>query len=100
VAETANGLGGPPARSGLGTSATGGTSGGAARGMGRGLAAILSTSSRAETGLREIPTELIRPNPNQPRREFDDEALLALAESLKAGGIIQPVVVPPVDGGG
>src|SRR4051794_24752878 len=67
--------------------------------MGRGLAAILSTSSREEAGLREIPTELIRPNPNQPRREFDDEALLALAESVKARGILQPIVVRPLDGG-
>jgi ParB family chromosome partitioning protein len=67
--------------------------------MGRGLAAILSTSAREETGLREIQTDLIRPNPNQPRREFDDEALLALAESVKARGILQPVVVRQLDGG-
>jgi ParB family chromosome partitioning protein len=67
--------------------------------MGRGLAAILSTSAREETGLREIATELIRPNPSQPRREFDDEALLALAESVKARGILQPVVVRPLAGG-
>jgi ParB family chromosome partitioning protein len=80
VAETANGLGG-------------------GRGMGRGLAAILSTSAREETGLREIATELIRPNPSQPRREFDDDALLALSESVKARGILQPVVVRPLAGG-
>src|SRR6059058_2011225 len=68
--------------------------------MGRGLAAILSTTSaREDTGLREIPTELIRPNPTQPRREFDDETLLALAESVKARGILQPVVVRPLAGG-
>jgi ParB family chromosome partitioning protein len=67
--------------------------------MGRGLAAILSTSAREETGLREIPTELIRPNPSQPRREFDDEALIALAESVKARGILQPGVVRPLPGG-
>jgi ParB family chromosome partitioning protein len=91
VADTANGLGGS-GRPGIGA----GTAG---RGMGRGLAAILSTSSREETGLREIPTELVRPNPNQPRREFDDEALLALAESVKARGILQPIVVRPLDGG-
>jgi ParB family chromosome partitioning protein len=70
------------------------------RGMGRGLAAILSTSARGEdTGLRELPTDLIRPNPSQPRREFDDEGLLALAESIKARGILQPVVVRPLPGG-
>ena len=73
--------------------------GGGARGMGRGLAAILSTSAREETGLREIPTELIRPNPSQPRREFDDESLLALSESVKVRGILQPVAVRPLPGG-
>jgi ParB family transcriptional regulator, chromosome partitioning protein len=73
--------------------------GGGPRGMGRGLAAILSTSAREEAGLREIPTELIRPNPSQPRRDFDDEALIALAESVKARGILQPVVVRPLAGG-
>src|SRR3954468_15662078 len=67
--------------------------------MGRGLAAILSSSTREEAGLREIPTELISPNPNQPRRDFGDEALLALAESVKARGILQPVVVRPMPGG-
>src|SRR3954453_23624517 len=67
--------------------------------MGRGLAAILSTSAREETGLREVLTELIRPNPSQPRREFDDKSLLALAESVKARGILQPVVVRPLSGG-
>jgi ParB family transcriptional regulator, chromosome partitioning protein len=70
------------------------------RGMGRGLAAILSSGAREEeTGLREIPTERIKPNPNQPRRAFDDEALLALAESVKARGILQPVVVRPLAAG-
>src|SRR3954470_24509007 len=68
--------------------------------MGRGLAAILSSPAREEPGLREIPTELISPNPNQPRRVFDDEALLALAESVKARGILQPVVVRPLPAGG
>ena len=83
MAETANGLGG------------------GGRGMGRGLAAILSTTTRPEeTGLRELPTELIRPNPSQPRRDFDEEALIALAESVKVRGILQPVVVRPLTGGG
>jgi ParB family chromosome partitioning protein len=67
--------------------------------MGRGLAAILSTSGREETGLRDIAVDLIRPNPTQPRREFDEDSLLALAESVKARGILQPVVVRPLPGG-
>ncbi len=72
------------------------------RGMGRGLAAILSSGAReeaADAGLREIATELIAPNPSQPRRDFDEEALLALAESVKARGILQPLVVRPLAGG-
>jgi ParB family chromosome partitioning protein len=68
--------------------------------MGRGLAAILSSGAREEpVGLRELSTELISANPSQPRRDFDDEALLALAESVKARGILQPIVVRPLPGG-
>jgi ParB family chromosome partitioning protein len=70
------------------------------RGMGRGLAAILSTSpAEAEAELRELPVELISPNPHQPRRTFDEEALVALAESLRDRGVLQPVLVRPLPGG-
>ena len=69
------------------------------RGMGRGLAAILSKGSAVTEGLRELPVELVRPNPHQPRRSFDSESLLALAESIKARGVLQPVVVRPLAGG-
>jgi ParB family transcriptional regulator, chromosome partitioning protein len=70
-------------------------------GMGRGLSAILSATGqsyeRDET--REIPVELIRPNPNQPRKRFDEQGLQALAESLGERGVLQPVLVRPVAGG-
>ena len=69
------------------------------RGMGRGLAAILSTGPRPEIGLRELAVDLIRPNPAQPRREFDEEALLALSRSIAARGVLQPIVVRPLPGG-
>lgn len=69
------------------------------RGMGRGLAAILPRSRADESGLREIPLDLVTPNPRQPRREFGEEALLALAESIRSRGILQPIVVRPVAGG-
>jgi ParB family chromosome partitioning protein len=69
------------------------------RGMGRGLAAILSKSPGAAEGLRELPVELVRPNPRQPRRHFDSEALVALSESIRARGVLQPVVVRPLAGG-
>jgi ParB family chromosome partitioning protein len=68
--------------------------------MGRGLSAILSVAPREEAEeLRSLPVELIDPNPNQPRAAFDDETLVALAESVKANGVLQPVLVRPSAGG-
>jgi ParB family chromosome partitioning protein len=71
------------------------------RGMGRGLEAILSVSGESHTAdeLRELPVELIVANPNQPRRNFDEEALNALAGSLGERGVLQPVLVRPKPGG-
>ena len=73
------------------------------RGMGRGLSAILAPAQEldAERGseLREIPVDLITPNPHQPRREFDEGAIVALSESLQERGVLQPVLVRPVPGG-
>jgi len=70
------------------------------KGMGRGLAAILSAAPKDESEeLRELPLELIEPNPNQPRRGFDEAALLALAESIRSRGVLQPVLVRPLAGG-
>ena len=68
-------------------------------GLGTGLAAILPTATREHDGLREIPLELIRPNPDQPRRHFDEPALVALADSIRARGVLQPIVVSPLAGG-
>jgi len=72
------------------------------RGMGRGLAAILSVSEAGEregAELREIAVELVAPNPDQPRKRFDEDALQALAESVKDRGVLQPVLVRPRPGG-
>lgn len=72
-------------------------------GMGRGLSAILSVSSEGGEApveeLRELPLELIVPNPRQPRRDFDHDALEALAGSLGEQGVLQPVLVRPRRGG-
>src|SRR5947209_7279307 len=68
--------------------------------MGRGLAAILSVAPRDKAEeLRELPVELIEPNPHQPRSSFDDDSLVALAESIKLRGVLQPVLVRPLVGG-
>src|SRR4051812_1779584 len=67
--------------------------------MGRGLAAILPRSQKGAEGFREIPTDLVRPNPRQPRRDFAESALADLAESIRSRGVLQPVVVRPLPGG-
>lgn len=69
------------------------------RGMGRGLAAILPESGAGGPELRELPVELIEPNPDQPRSNFEKDALDALAGSIKTAGLLQPLIVRPVDGG-
>lgn len=71
----------------------------AERGMGRGLAAILAvTPHEAVDELRDVAVELVAPNPNQPRRAFDEEGLLALAESIRNRGVLQPILVRPLAG--
>jgi ParB family chromosome partitioning protein len=72
------------------------------RGMGRGLAAILSVSEAGEhegAELRELHVSLVVPNPDQPRKRFDEQGLQALAESVKERGVLQPVLVRPLPGG-
>jgi ParB family chromosome partitioning protein len=69
------------------------------KGIGRGLAAILPRTQKDGEGMREIPLELIQPNERQPRRDFDGEKLARLAESIKARGVLQPLIVRPLAGG-
>jgi ParB family chromosome partitioning protein len=64
------------------------------RGLGRGLGALLSSDATGEgESLVEIRLDQIEPNPFQPRKAFDKQALDELAASIKASGMIQPVVV-------
>ncbi|HEX5761679.1 MAG TPA: ParB/RepB/Spo0J family partition protein [Solirubrobacterales bacterium] len=82
------------AKAGLATGA------GNRRGMGRGLAAILPERSNADMGeLRELPVALVKPNPKQPRTRFDPDALAALAASIEASGVVQPLLVRPLPDG-
>jgi ParB family chromosome partitioning protein len=71
------------------------------RGMGRGLAAILPESVAGEDvgDLRELPVGLIKPNPKQPRTNFDAEALAGLAASIETSGVVQPLLVRPLHDG-
>ncbi|MDQ2631547.1 MAG: ParB/RepB/Spo0J family partition protein [Actinomycetota bacterium] len=72
----------------------------ARRGIGRGLSAILPESEATAAGeLRELPVGLIKPNPSQPRTNFDPEALSALADSIEASGVVQPLLVRPLPDG-
>lgn len=82
------------------------------RGLGRGLDALLSASGssqpatpatgdrptreQADAGLRELPVDLIQRGQYQPRRDFDPVLLQELADSIKAQGVMQPIVVRPV----
>jgi ParB family chromosome partitioning protein len=70
------------------------------KGMGRGLAAILAAAPVGEPEeLRELPLELVAPNPRQPRRTFDESTLAELAESVRVRGVLQPILVRPLIGG-
>ncbi|HEY9558365.1 MAG TPA: ParB/RepB/Spo0J family partition protein [Acidimicrobiales bacterium] len=64
-------------------------------GLGRGLGALIPTdiTGEAGTGLREVPVGSISPNPNQPRRYFDEESLASLTASVAELGVLQPILV-------
>jgi ParB family transcriptional regulator, chromosome partitioning protein len=71
-------------------------------GLGRGLGALIPAGAEAPAepgGLEEIPVAAIRPNRYQPRAHFDEEALASLADSIRAVGVLQPVLVRPVGDG-
>jgi ParB/RepB/Spo0J family partition protein len=55
--------------------------------------ARLSAGGQPDGRLREIPVEDIRPNPDQPRKHFDEKALRSLADSIRERGVLQPIIV-------
>jgi ParB family chromosome partitioning protein len=66
------------------------------QGLGRGLAALIPQRSSPLAGHTEIPISRIRPNPFQPRKRIDVEALQGLAASIAEHGVIQPILVTEV----
>jgi len=68
------------------------------RGLGRGLEVLLGGATANE--LAELPVDAIHPNPRQPRRRFDSDAGAGLADSVRAQGVVQPVLVRPRTAGG
>lgn len=74
-------------------------------GLGRGLSALLGEAAREQPiaadgeqrapGVQIVAVATIRPHPGQPRRRFNEEALEELAQSIRARGVIQPIVVRP-----
>lgn len=71
------------------------------RGMGRGLSAILPQRLHEPTldELRQVPVDAIDANPEQPRTSFDADELTALADSIRENGVLQPLLVRPLEAG-
>ncbi len=78
------------------------------RGLGMGLSALLGDAPRQQTGdgkgesgggVREIEIARIRPNPNQPRIQFDETSIAELAESIEQRGVLQPILLRPTGDG-
>ena len=74
------------------------------RGLGRGLSALMAdvqpvaaseSSAEPRRPDRQVPIERLHPNPDQPRRSFNEDALAELAASIREKGIIQPLIVRP-----
>jgi ParB family chromosome partitioning protein len=65
------------------------------RGLGRGLGALIDdfTVSEEQGTVSKLPLQKIEPNPNQPRKQFDEEQLQALADSIREHGLLQPLAV-------
>lgn len=84
------------------------------RGLGRGLSALFDEGEEADAirgeadtgsrssapGVRQVPVELIEPNPDQPRKRFTESDLAELAESVAEKGLLQPLLVRPLPGSG
>jgi len=74
-------------------------------GLGKGLSSIIPGAELTDADgtrgavLSDVPVASVSPNPNQPRRHFDEESLTELSASISEMGVLQPILVRPVDGG-
>ena len=70
------------------------------KGLGKGLGSLFDEEPEINTeeGISELKLSMVEPNRNQPRKQFDEEALDELAESIKRYGLIQPIIVTKKDG--
>ena len=68
-------------------------------GLGRGLDSLFPGVEEWGTSIQEIPIGELDPNPDQPRRTFDDESIAQLADSIRDQGVLQPLLVVPSAGG-
>ena len=70
------------------------------RSLGRGLDSLIPKSLETESaGYQMVSTDLLKPNPSQPRKQFEQGALEELAESIKENGVIQPLIVRKINDG-
>ena len=70
------------------------------RSLGRGLDSLIPKNLETESGgYQMVSTDLLKPNPSQPRKQFEQSALEELAESIKENGVIQPLIVRKENGG-
>src|SRR6266850_1517724 len=69
------------------------------RGLGRGLGALLSSNPTETDELIEVGIDQVEPNPNQPRKSFESSSLEELTASIRASGVIQPIIVREVGDG-
>jgi ParB family chromosome partitioning protein len=72
----------------------------ARRGLGRGLEVLIGGPTAAGPELAELPVDAVHPNPRQPRKRFEAEPAAGLADSVRAQGVIQPLLVRPRAAGG
>ena len=70
------------------------------RGLGRGLGALIDdfAGSEEQGAVTKLPLQKVEPNPNQPRKQFDEEQLQALADSIAEHGLLQPLAVRDMGG--